>query len=182
MNKNRLLTGIIIVLLLINSVVLFFMWRNHSEKRRSAIASPAEYLIQKTGMDSIQKEKYYVLVQQHRKATRRLKEELKEARETYFGYIGKEIADSTKQQSLNEVNNINSQLSTITFDHLTAVRTLCTKEQQAKFDDAIFEVLNMMSGPPKPPGGTGRGERPPHDAPREGRPPYDGPREMEDAP
>ncbi len=176
MNKNKLLTGIIIALLTVNSAALIYMWRSDKAKKRTAVSSPAEYLIHKTGMDSLQKEKYYELVEEHRKATRRLKDDLKKAREDYFSFLGKEVSDSSKQSALQKINSIYVELASITFDHFTAVRALCNNDQKVKFDDAIEEVLNMMAGPPHPPGG-----KPPHDGPPlHERPDHDGPPDMKE--
>ncbi len=179
MNKNKLLTGIVITLLLFNTAALIYMWTSNNKDKRSAINSPAEFLIKKTGMDSVQKEKYYELVKAHRKATRRLKDDLKQAREAYFSLLGKAVSDTTKEIALQKINAINSELSKITFDHFTAVRTICNKEQKVKFDAAIEEVLNMMGGPPHSPGEK-RGDRPMHDRPPHDRPPDDSRTGMEE--
>ena len=179
MNKNKLLTGIIILLLLVNSAALIYLWRSNNISKRAAILSPAEYLIRKTGMDSVQKIKYYELVKQHRNYTRRLKDDLTLARETYFSFLGKNVSDSSKQLALQEMNSINSELSVITFDHFTNVRALCNKEQQVKFDDAIEEVLNMMAGPP-PPSKRRPGGKPLHEGPPPHERPQDGPPEMDE--
>ncbi len=179
MNKNKLLTGFIILLLLINTAALIYMWRSNNISKRAAIISPAEYLIRKTNMDSVQKLKYYELIKQHRKATRRLKDDLTLARETYFSFLGKNVSDSTKQSALQKINSINSELSVITFNHFTSVRELCNKEQQIKFDAAIEEVLKMMAGPPPPGNGRPAG-RPKHDGPPPHDRPLDGPPEIDE--
>ncbi len=178
MNKSKLLTGIIILLLLVNSAALIYLWRSNNVSKREAMLSPAEFLIRKTGMDDAQKNKYYELVKQHRKATRRLKDDLTLARETYFSFLGKNVSDSSKQSALQEMNSINNELSLITFDHFTNVRSLCNKEQQVKFDDAIEEVLKMMAGPP--PGNRRPGGKPPHEGPPPHERPQDGPPFMDD--
>ena len=44
------------------------------------------------------------------------------------------------------------QLDLLTFDHFKQVRTICTSQQQKKFDEIIEDVLQMISsGPPHGP-------------------------------
>ena len=149
MNRNKILYAIVVILVLLNTIALVLMWNHHRKARKEQGLSPARYLIQKVGFDSIQQEKYMDLVQDHRKRTGKLKQQLAEAKDEYFALLGKSTADTSRVGALQKITSISSQLDEITFSHFEDVRKICTAEQQPKFDKAIQQVVHMMAGPPR---------------------------------
>jgi hypothetical protein len=65
--------------------------------------------------------------------------------------LGSATPDQLQIQMLSqEIGKNQALLETVTFQHFTEVRKICTPEQQKKFDEIIREALRMM-GPSPPP-------------------------------
>ena len=158
----------ILVLVLINIATLLTFWC--SKKRGFNEHQPppnrggaATFIIKELALDSLQQIQYLALVQEHQKAIREIKEQVKDAKEAYFGLL----ADSSaKQETINtaiaKATTIEEQIDIKTFEHFKQVRALCNPEQKKKFDSIILDVFRMMApdkhqGPPPP--RDERGER-----------------------
>ena len=96
------------------------------------------------------------------------------SKETFFDLLKKQnVTDSTKQTAAKVVSSITEELDLLTLNHFQKVRSLCTTDQQQKFDEIIKEVTGMM-GQQRPPGGPGKGngpQGPPPGGPAGDRPP-----------
>ncbi len=164
--KNKLLTGLVILLLIANVTTIIFFWMGMKKMHPVADArQPAEYLIQKLGFNNTQQEQYKAMVKQHREKTKQLREQLRTARDNFFDQLAHEnISDSIKNNYLEKISSINRELDQMTFDHFREVRKFCTPDQQQKFDKVIDDILRMMGGPaphgdrPPPPGMRGAGQ------------------------
>ena len=151
----------ILVLVLINIATLLTFWC--SKKRGFNDHQPppnrggaAVFIIKELALDSIQQIQYLALVQEHQKAIREIKEQVKDAKEAYFGLL----ADSSAKQetidaAIAKATTIEEQIDVKTFEHFKQVRALCNPEQKKKFDSIILDVFRMMApdkhqGPPPP--------------------------------
>ncbi|HUS02243.1 MAG TPA: periplasmic heavy metal sensor [Chitinophagaceae bacterium] len=153
-SKNNLLIWSVILLVIANVAVLVTIWSTH-RKQGPGRGTPADYLIKELNLNSDQQNKLRSLAKQHHEQSLKIREGIKSARHDLFKLLQQPaIDDSTKRSAADNVAKDLEQLDLLTFDHFKEVRSICTPEQQKKFDKIIEDVLQMIaSGPP------GRGPR-----------------------
>ena len=168
--RNKLLTGLVILLLAANITTIVVFWMG-MKKIHPAPQQASAYIIKELSLNDKQQEQYNVMIQQHRKQSRLIQEQIRNCKDSFFNLLSHENTnDSIKNNLSAKIASLNSELDIITYDHFKEVRKICTPEQQQKFDGILKEVLRMMAGP----GPGGRGPRPPG-AGIDGPPPGDGP-------
>lgn len=163
MKNTRLSTIVILLLILLNSVTLAFMWldkpacppppvpgQNPPRPPRPP-EGPARFLIEELKFDEMQKAEFDKLKQKHRKATRTLLDSMHIMKEKLFsGIPSGNLQEADKDAS--EIASLQKRLELATFDHFRQVRALCTSEQKKHFDEITGEVLRMMAPPRGPQG------------------------------
>lgn len=172
--KNKLLTGLVVLLLVANAATISMFWMGKAKHQPKPKGTPQEFLVKELKLDAKQQEQLEVLVKEHRQSAEILRRKTREAKETFFDLLKKQnVTDSVKQASVKEVSIIMEELDLLTLNHFQKVRSLCTAEQQQKFDDIIKEVTGMIgqkrpaggprndNGPQGPPPGGPGGDRPP---------------------
>jgi Spy/CpxP family protein refolding chaperone len=168
-SKNKLLTTLVLLLLIANAVTIAMFWLGKPKHPLQPKGSPQEFLVKELKLDSNQQRQLEVLVKEHRQAAEQIREKIKAAKDSLFALVKQSnVSDSAKQTAATTASNYTEQLDVLTLNHFIKVRTLCTPEQQKKFDEIIQRVLRMMAQP-RPPQGSGGPGGP--DGPREGPPP-----------
>lgn len=186
--KNKLITYLVVLLLLANSIAMGMYWWQQYNNSPQASAKDSQgasaFLKEKLGFDSAQLVAFNELQQNHRQAIRAVKDSMHFAKDQFFNLLEK---DSVTEQELVDgaslAANKQIQLDRITFDFFKSVQALCRPDQKIIFREIIQEALRIMGRPAPPPGGRGpRGPRgqgpndgPPHDGPPQDGPPNDGP-------
>lgn len=166
-NKNKLLTGLVILLLFANTITILFFWLGRSKKDSPSFKQPSEFLIKKLALSDEQQDQYMKLVTDHRKKTRLIRDQIMLSKDALFEQLSADsISDSLQQSTANSLAKLNVQLDLLTFEHFKKVREMCNPEQQKKFDNVIKDVLKMMA-PPRHPGirPAAAGEPQPQDGP-----------------
>ncbi|MEO8769384.1 MAG: hypothetical protein ABI402_04850 [Ferruginibacter sp.] len=160
--RNKILTGLVILLLIANITTIIVFWMG-MKKMHPAPKPPSAYIIKELSLNDKQQEQYNTMIQQHRKQSRWIQEQIRNYKDSFFNLLSNENTnDSIKNNLSVKIASLNRELDLITYDHFKEVRKICTPEQQRKFDGIIKEVLRMMAGP-GPRGGR-----------RDGPPPGDG--------
>jgi protein CpxP len=161
-SKNKILVWVVIFLMIANVAVLATIWIMHNNSRPQR-GTPADYLVKELGLNDEQQNKLHALAKEHHEQSEKIKEQIKNARHDLFKLLQQpEINDSAKKTAADNVAKNLEQLDLLTFDHFKEVRTICTPQQQKKFDEIIEDVLQMIaSAPPRPQPGNDR--RPPRD-------------------
>ena len=162
--KNKLLTGLVILLLAANITTIVVFWMGMKKMHPSPL-QPSAYIIKELSLNDKQQEQYNAMVQQHRKQSRSIQEQIRNCKDSFFNLLSNDNAnDSIKNNLSAKIASLNSELDLITYAHFKEVRKICTPEQQQKFDGIIKEIIRMMAGPvgrgPRPPGGPGDGPLP----------------------
>lgn len=163
-SKNKLLTGLVILLLVANAATIALFWMGKKQKTVLPKATPSEFLIKELKLDAKQQEQLEVLVKEHRQAADQLREKVKAAKDNMFDLVKQTNAsDSVKHAAAAAASAITEQIDILTINHFQQVRNLCSPGQQKKFDEIIQQVTRMMArpGPPMGPGGS----KGPHDGP-----------------
>jgi periplasmic protein CpxP/Spy len=172
--KNKILTGLVIVLLVANAATITMFWLNRKPQQPPMQkGTPQEFMVKELLLDAKQQEQLQILVKEHRQAAEQLRGKTKQAKEQLFELLKQPaVSDSTKQAAAKAVSVITEELDLLTLNHFQKVRAICNPGQQQKFDDIINEVVRMIgqprppmgrpgSHPQGPPPGGPDGERPP---------------------
>lgn len=167
MVKNKLLSGLVILLLLANIATLAMFWFNFKKEHKSIKHQEAkDFLIKELSFTETQQKQYGLMVEEHRKQSRETREQLRMYKDSLFNLLSDEQVPAEIQSRLTlAIATLEQQMETITFNHFREVRKICNPEQQKKFDTVIKDVLRMMAAPL--PGG---------------RPPFNGPGPHHDPP
>jgi len=159
--KNKLLTGLVILLLAANAATIAVLWLNRPKQQTGPKGSPQEFLVKELNLSTEQQQQLQVLVKAHQQGVQPLRGKIRTAKEALFNLLKQSnVTDSTKQTAAKAVSMITEELDLLTLDHFQQVRAICTADQQNKFDEIIHQVTSMM-GQPGPPGGGREGDRPP---------------------
>ena len=170
--NNRWLSIITIILLIANIVTLILLWSNKKNERDDQKRPPApgavfEFVSKELQLDSLQREAYGKLRDEHQAGQRSIKDSIRKVKDAFFALLSQSnVADSVVQTAARKASETESQLEVLTFRHFQKVRALCNPDQQKKFDTIIQDVLRRMAprrGRPGQPGerGEGSGKFPP---------------------
>ena len=171
--NNRWLSVITLLLLTANIVTLALLWTNksndkefeHSGKQPGGQAF--EFINHELNLDSTQQLTYKMLREEHQAGAKPLQDSIRKMKDRFFDLLQLEnVAEVTIQEYSKRIGELEQQRDIITFKHFQKLRAICNKEQQAKFDNIIKDVLQRMGGPkrrpgPPPPGMEGEEGRPP---------------------
>ena len=153
MNRTKILTFLVGILLLTNIALVVFFVGKGPEKRspRGGERSSAvrEFLQDSIGFNEQQLAKYDQLRQQNRENMRPLFEDLGNAKMAYYKFINQPAADSAGQAAAALIGEKQKALDMAFFNHFRQVRELCTPEQQPKYDSMVQQVIRRMVAPPR---------------------------------
>ncbi len=158
MESTRFLKITIIVLLLVNIATLIFMWSGRPHKEGHLPPPPHgggpraafEFLNRELQLTTEQQTKLEDMSAGHRKEARALDDISRPLHHRFFDLLGK--PDSARMQQLaDSLGWWQKERELMTYRHFAEIRTICTPEQQKKFDEVINEALRMMA--PKGSGG-----------------------------
>ncbi|MEK7225932.1 MAG: hypothetical protein AAB221_09645 [Bacteroidota bacterium] len=159
--KNKLLTWLVILLLVVNAATIAMFWLNKKKNPLQPKGAPNEFLIKELKLDSAQQLQLDVLVKEHRQAAEQIRGKVRIAKDSLFDLVKDSNAtDSAKQTAAAACSKLTEQLDVLTVNHFQKIRALCNTEQQQIFDKIIHDVTRMM-GQPQPPGRPGGPQGPP---------------------
>lgn len=148
MEKTRLLTIAVIGLLILNMGLLGFMWFGrkpmppHLEGKFEGRPPAAQFLIKELNLDEKQKAEYDIMRISHKSTRDSLNDVLKQHRETFFK--GLSTGDTSE---IEKIATVQKEMDLSTFHHFQALRSICSPEQQKKFDVVIAEALKILGSP-----------------------------------
>lgn len=171
--NNRWLLVVTLILVTANIVTLALLWTNKTGKgekfpplRQEQVF---EFVSNELKLDSVQKEAYKKLRDEHQAGQKPLQDSIRKAKDALFSLLEQgNVADSMLQSYSKRAAEAEQQLDLLTFKHFQKLRAICDPEQQKKFDSIIKDVLRRMAPPKRQgPPPEREGDRPG----REGPPP-----------
>ncbi len=147
--KNKSLIWIIVFLLLTNLAMLafFIFFNGPSKKPRGREDNIGLFLQKEMNFDSTQMKLYQNLKEGHMQSAKLKFENIRSAKDTFYNLLyTKEISDSFLAERAAIIGNKQRDLDFSFFQHLKAVRKLCTPEQLPKFDTSFKKVIDKMIG------------------------------------
>jgi len=173
MKKITFSTIVIILLLVLNSLTLAFMWAHQPGPApfppfgppgppfaHDRPHGPGMFLMRELSFDDKQKQEFEKLRDAHREKARTIQDSLHALKEQLFnGIPGGDMAQANAVAD--KIASFQKQLEIVTYEHFKQVRELCNDEQKQKFDKIIGRVLEMMAPPPPGMAARGSGGPPP---------------------
>lgn len=155
--RNRNLLIIIGVLLLTNiAVLVYFLGQkkpeksatSRSEKDRNGIS---EMLQKEVGFNEEQTAQYKQLKEKQKEIIRPMYDDMRKAKDSLFRLLSyPETSDSLLNKISDAIAQKQKALDLQTFNHFKKVRTLCTPEQQPKYDSMILRMFRKMGKTSRP--------------------------------
>ena len=147
--KYRALVSIIVFLLITNmAMLIFFMVLSKpiTNRHRSHDQNGMYTTLQKdVGFSKAQLDQYQVLRNQQRDTIKPLFNDLRKAKETFYGLIySSDVSDSLLNSDVDLIAQKQKELDLKMFNHFKNVRNLCTPDQLQKFDSTIKKVVTRM--------------------------------------
>ena len=150
MNKTKLLTIAVIVLVVINLSALSFFISNkppHGMGERREM--PREIVIRKLHFDEQQTKQYELLIDAHRKTVDSLDNTIK----GYKGLLYKQLSATNtdeKEQLLLQIATTQATIEKLHFNHFVALKKLCKPDQLDDYNELTNELAKIFS-PKLPP-------------------------------
>ena len=156
-NKNLLI--IIVVLLLTNIGVLgYFLWYKKPEKQEQRTENNRGFggngiqdLLQKeVGFTPEQLAQYKQMKDKQRETIRPMYDEMRKKKDSLFQLLNDAtVSDSVAERAAEQIAYQQKAVDLQTFTYFRKVRTICTAEQQPKYDSLIQNMFSKMNKPPR---------------------------------
>lgn len=155
LDKVKVLTGLVVVLLLINITTIASIWQmvdfKHLSLKGQKPHGPKEFIIAKLGLDEEQQKVFEELRKEHFAEMRTLQEVIKVDKEAMYEAMKENTPDTAQTFAhIARIMQHEERLERITFEHFRKVRAMCNDEQKQHFDVIIDEVMRMIKHAPKP--------------------------------
>lgn len=169
--RNKILSGLVILLLIANITTLIMFWMSMKHKPSRPQQQAQDFIVKELSMNAEQQKQYNTMVADHRKQSKEINNQIRSYKDSLFNLLNNETATGTEKNTFaTKIASLTQQLDLLTFEHFKEVRKICNPEQQKKFDKIIKDVLRMMAAPAP---GRGHGGPGPEGPPpgMEGHPP-----------
>jgi Spy/CpxP family protein refolding chaperone len=145
-NSNNKILIIAVVLLLITNIALVALMvtgkGKDNGKGRRGKTEPFELMVKELGLTEEQQTNFKQLKEAHFNTTKPLYDSLRAARTAFFTLLKEEnVSDSMLTSYSQRVNEKQMAIDKILFAHFKKVRSLCTPEQQPKFDAFVQKMM-----------------------------------------
>jgi protein CpxP len=153
--KIKWLTGTTVLLILLNVVVVGFLWFGHHPPRPDRMgpgADRSEVIIHELKLDDTQRKQFEQLRDEHHHTMMTINDKDRHSHEALFDLIKNGKDNTVAADSLiNEIAENRKQIEHATYVHLAQVRRICSPEQQKIFDDIVIKLFRRgPEGPPPP--------------------------------
>jgi len=153
-SKIKLLTATTALLVLLNVVIIGFMWFGQRAPRPGeGRGGPGSMIIRELKLTDEQVRQFNVLRDEHRSAISAINEKNRQAHDALFGLLkGNQDTSAVSDSLISQIAQNKQQVEQITFHHLAQVRRICTADQQKRFDELIRGLMSRLvnDGPPPP--------------------------------
>lgn len=156
MDKIKLLTFSVILLLLINVVALIFCIQSNNSNpffnKQEGRPRPDKIIIEKLHFDNKQQEEYQKLIHWHRNIINNLDAEvLKTKRELYLQLLASNVNLKIKDSLITRLVTIQKQIELTHFKHFQDIKGLCSKKQIQNFNSLTEELTVIFNHPSRKP-------------------------------
>lgn len=147
MNKNTFLITVIVVLLISNLLMLFYI--GFFQKNNSfAPSRPRDTVIKKLELSPEQIQTYDKLIVEHQKVIKAKNQKILSIKnELYSTYLMVEN-EAAKDSLIQEIAITQKEIEQIHFRHFKNIKNICRQDQQSKCAELFKEITSIF--PPRP--------------------------------
>jgi len=166
----------LLVLLLVatNLATLIYLWLPPKNRLAPPNRKGPDLLIKELKLTDSQQASFSKLRDEYQADIMPLRDQMKNAKDDFFSLLKTDTANTiVVEVAAAKSARVQQLLDMANFDHFKKVRSICSPEQQERFDEIIQDVMRQMG----PSGGRPQGQHPP-DGPGnrpDGPPPPNGP-------
>jgi protein CpxP len=151
MNKIKLLSLAVIVLLLLNLGILGFLFLSKDNSGPDGRKMPREIVIKKLHFNENQIHEYDKIIKIHQDDIRNIDDSIRTTRNELYKLLNAETIDSSKKDSLNlKFADFQKQVEIIHFNHFLEIKKICKKEQLAYYKSLTEELSKIFNNRRKP--------------------------------
>jgi len=164
LSKNRILTGGIVMLILLNVAVLGTLWWQAGKEPGPpppGRAGPREFMEKVLQLSGRQKKQFEDLREGYQRESEQIMVQLRGTRRELYDALGTMgSSDTAGVPKTEEIGRLQAKMELLTIRHFQSLRALCDEGQREKFDGLMRDVFGRVSGQPPPPPGAPAGDRP----------------------
>ncbi len=173
LRRNKLMNGLVIVLVLFNLATLTMLWLGKDLPRPKGHPGGEKLLEEELGLNENQQRQITDLREQHFNSAEGLRRRSRDLRNQLHVLWKKEDSEKEAKKIAEQIGDLQEELEVEIFRHFSSIRKILDDGQKAKFDKIVTDVLRRgdrgPGGPPQdgPNGRRGqgpRGDRPPPDS------------------
>jgi Spy/CpxP family protein refolding chaperone len=151
MRTNKLLVFAAVALLIINGVLVYFLW-NEKNRHKSGERQPGkrgDWFAEQLKLDSNQKKQHKELRDAHFESMKPLFDSISSCKTSLYNSIKESSGnDSIVNSYSNKIAELNKEITIKTYNHFKQVRTLLNAEQQTKYDELVQKMMSRRGGSP----------------------------------
>ena len=152
MNKSKILSLLVIVMLIINiGIISYFVFMNKENSISHQKRMPREIVIEKLSFNQEQIAAYDETIKRHQNAIRTLDDSIRNKKNQLYSRLKNNASEIDKNDSLViELGNYQKQIETTHFNHFIEIKNICKPEQLDDFNSLTSELSKIFSGKRKP--------------------------------
>lgn len=152
MRTNKLLAFAAVALLIINAVLVYFLWNEKKKPHGNSGKQGGprgDWFAEQLKLDSTQKKEHKRLRDAHFQSLRPLFDSTNSYKTTLYNLIKEgSVDDSLANSYSDKIAILNKEIRTKTMNHLKEVRSMLSGEQKTKFDEMVIKMMSRKEGPP----------------------------------
>ncbi len=143
--KYKWLFFLLSILLISNIVLAVFLFISNSAKDGSQNKNDGSGVYKEIGLTSVQIDTFKARKEAYFKEMRPLWNEIKELKDSMYKRMDADSSDFTIKMLSLEISQKTNVADMKTYHHFAMLRTLCTPEQQVRFDTIIPKLVNRRN-------------------------------------
>lgn len=161
-NYNKLFSGIIIVLVLINIFTLAFLW--YSFGKRPSLPPPiqhigemdrkppmTDFIARELKFDATQGKKLEDILYNHHKNVETIQDSIRTLKDEISKEISSATPDENKIKSIaRSIGDLQSNIEMARYEHFQNIKALCNADQLKLFDEMIKNLMTHQNQEPHP--------------------------------
>ena len=135
----------IVLVLLISNIVLAYFLTGFNADKKSNKKKPEDRLsawYKEVGLEQIQIDTFKTLKEDYFSEMKPIWGEIRTLKDSLYSQLDKAPEDSVVASLLIAISQTNLAADKHTFSHFSRLRTMCTPDQQVRFDTIIPKILN----------------------------------------
>jgi periplasmic protein CpxP/Spy len=151
MKKDMFYRVVIIILLLLNTGTLGFVWVNNGKpkmERGHRPPRPDGIIIDRLQLDEQQKEQFFASRNEHHEHMVVIQRESSTLHKDLFALLQQPVVDTVLKDSiLTRIQALNLRKEEVTFHHFQQLRSMLRPEQVGRFDELVEDISQQIMGP-----------------------------------